>query len=402
MSLLNMGGKEIDLLNLRRMEEEMALMNQQAQRLGVTGIDTPQLGQQAPAPVQAPVQAPVAPAPAQKTGFMQSIKNKMQDPVFMAKLTAGLNSMRYQPDAGIAAQSNAVLEEQRAIQRGNQTAQQLRDSGRGDLADMIEASPENAATIYSAYLQQQLKPKTSFQQKSGAQLNEEMGVAAFDPAKMYNVDSTGKVTGIGGDAPVTNIDLGKETGVDEVNKSVAKEYTAWLGGGAADATKNVAQIANAVQLLQSGDITTGVKSGLIARSGLGAFLDPEGTGLREQVEEVVQRNLRVVLGAQFTEKEGERLINRAYNPSLGTQQNLKKLNALFTQMQTALDQKNAMMQYFQNNQFNILGYEGNIPSITDFDRALDAVNAPQVGDVINGYRYLGGDPALESSYEKVN
>jgi hypothetical protein len=219
---------------------------------------------------------------------------------------------------------------------------------------------------------------------------------------MYNVDSTGKVTGIGGDAPVTNIDLGGETGVDEVNKSVAKEYTAWLGGGAADATKNVAQIANAVQLLQSGDITTGVKSGLIARSGLGAFLDPEGTGLREQVEEVVQRNLRVVLGAQFTEKEGERLINRAYNPSLGTQQNLKKLNALFTQMQTALDQKNAMMQYFQDNQFNILGYEGNIPSITDFDRALDAVNAPQVGDVINGYRYLGGDPALESSYQKVN
>lgn len=405
MSLLNMGGKEIDLLNLKRMQEEMALMNQQAQRMGVTGIDTPQLGQQAPAPAQAPVQAPApvaAPAPAQKTGFMQSIKNKMQDPAFMARLTAGLNSMRYAPSAAIAAQSQAVLEEQRAIQRGNQTAQQLRNSGRGDLADMIEASPENAATIYSAYLQQQLKPKTSFKQKSGAQLNTELGVSAFDPAKMYNVDSTGKVTGIGGDAPVTNIDLGGETGIDEVNKSVAKEYTTWIGGGAADATKNVAQIANAVQLLQSGDITTGVKSGLIARSGLGAFLDPEGTGLREQVEEVVQRNLRVVLGAQFTEKEGERLINRAYNPSLSTQQNLKKLNALFTQMQTALDQKNAMMQYFQKNQFNILGYEGNIPSITDFDRALDAVNAPKVGSVINGFEYLGGDPSLESSYKKVN
>ena len=54
MSLLNMGGQEIDLLNLKRMQQQMALMNQQAQRMGITGIDTPQLGQQAPAPAPAP------------------------------------------------------------------------------------------------------------------------------------------------------------------------------------------------------------------------------------------------------------------------------------------------------------------------------------------------------------
>lgn len=396
--LFQMGGQELDLLNTRRMQEELAKMNEQMNNLPTY---------QAPAPIvdRSVQSADLPPAPAQaqpKQNFLQRIGTKLQDPVYRMQLAAAFNTMRLNPDPNISARYETMAKEQRAIDRGNKTAQQLRASGRGDLADMIEASPENATAIYSAYLQQQLKPTTTFDQKSGAQLNTEMGVSSFDPAKMYNVDSTGKVTSIGGDAPVTNIDLGKETGVDEVNKSVAKEYTTWLGGGAADATKNVAQISNAINLLQSGDVTTGVKSGLIARSGLGAFLDPEGTGLREQVEEVVQRNLRVVLGAQFTEKEGERLINRAYNPSLSTQQNLKKLNALFTQMQTALDQKNAMMQYFQKNNFNILGYQGNIPTITDFDRALDAVNAPQVGSVINGYRYLGGDPSLESSYQKVN
>lgn len=159
MSLLNMGGKEIDLLNLRRMEEEMALMNQQAQRLGVTGIDTPQLGQQAPAPVQAPVQAPApaaapapAPAPAQKTGFMQTIKNKMQDPVFMAKLTAGLNSMRYQPDAGIAAQSQAILENELSKQKANQTVQYLRAQGRPDLANIVEQDPTMASEVLKSML----------------------------------------------------------------------------------------------------------------------------------------------------------------------------------------------------------------------------------------------------------
>lgn len=161
MSLLNMGGKEIDLLNLRRMEEEMALMNQQAQRLGVTGIDTPQLGQQAPAPVQAPVQAPApAAAPAQKTGFMQTIKNKMQDPVFMAKLTAGLNSLRYQPDAGIAAQSQAVLENELSKQKANQTIAYLVRIGRTDLADLVRQQPSLAPEVLKAILTQQGKQET--------------------------------------------------------------------------------------------------------------------------------------------------------------------------------------------------------------------------------------------------
>lgn len=395
--LFQMGGQELDLLNTRRMQEELAKMNEQMNNLPTYQAPAPIVDKSVQSSDLPPVQAQAQP----KQNFLQRIGTKLQDPTYRMQLAAAFNTMRLNPDPNISARYQAMAKEQRAIDRGNKTAQQLRASGRGDLADMIEASPENATAIYSAYLQQQLKPTTTYNQKSGAQLNTEMGVSSFDPAKMYNVDSTGKVTSIGGDAPVTNIDLGKETGVDEVNKSVAKEYTTWLGGGSADATKNVAQISNAINMLQSGDVTTGVKSGLIARSGLGAFLDPEGTGLREQVEEVVQRNLRVVLGAQFTEKEGERLINRAYNPSLSTQQNLKKLNALFTQMQTALDQKNAMMQYFQKNNFNILGYQGNIPTITDFDRALDAVNAPQVGDVVYGFRYLGGDPSLESSYEKV-
>ena len=155
MSLLNMGGKEIDLLNLKRMQEEMALMNQQAQRMGITGIDTPQLGQQAPAPAQAPVQAPApvaAPAPAQKTGFMQSIKNKMQDPAFMARLTAGLNSMRYAPSAAIAAQSQTVLENELSKQKANQTVQYLRAQGRPDLANIVEQDPTMASEVLKSML----------------------------------------------------------------------------------------------------------------------------------------------------------------------------------------------------------------------------------------------------------
>ena len=379
MGLLNMKGTDIDRLGAAQMQEELAQAN----------------GQNAASVPQAP-----------QKSFFGRMYEHLQDPYNNARVVNALNSLRMRPSASLAASTQATMAEGRQLSKeqaiGNKTEKYFTSIGREDLAQMVRANPQMAQSIYAAYVQQELKPDAKYTQKSGAQLNEEMGVTAFEPTKMYNVDAQNKVTGIGGDAPVTNIDLGADSGIEAVNKKISDDYVSWLGGGSADATKNVAQISNAINMLQSGDITTGVKSGLIARSGLGAFLDPEGTGLREQVEEVVQRNLRVVLGAQFTEKEGERLINRAYNPALSTQQNLKKLNALFTQMQTALDQKNAMMDYFQKNNFNIFGYKGNIPSVTDFERALDAVNAPQVGDVINNYKYIGGDPSQESSWEKVN
>ena len=292
MGLLNMKGTDIDRLGTAQMQEELAQAN----------------GQDAAGVPQAP-----------QKSFFGRMYERLQDPYYNARVVNALNSLRMRPSASLAASTQATIAEGRQLSKeqaiGNKTEEYFTSIGRDDLAQMVRANPQMAQSIYAAYVQQELKPDAKYTQKSGAQLNEEMGVTAFEPTKMYNVDAQNKVTGIGGDAPVTNIDLGKESGIETVNKSIAKEYTTWLGGGSADATKNVAQISNAINMLQSGDVTTGVKSGLIAKSGLGAFLDPEGTGLREQVEEVVQRNLRVVLGAQFTEKEGERLINRAYNPS---------------------------------------------------------------------------------------
>jgi hypothetical protein len=115
---------------------------------------------------------------------------------------------------------------------------------------------------------------------------------------------------------------------------------------------------------------------------------------------VVQRNLRVVLGAQFTAKEGEALISRAYNPTLSPQQNAARLRKLFEQMAVSSAQKQAMVEYYETNG-TLQGYKGKVPNINDFYRALEVRNAPQVGEVVNGYRFKGGDPNNESNYEKV-
>lgn len=204
--LFQMGGQELDLLNTRRMQEELAKMNEQMNSLPTY---------QAPAPieersVQSSALPPVQPVEQPKPSFMQRIGTKLKDPVYRAQLAAAFNTMRLNPDPNVSSRYETMAKEQRAIDRGNKTAQQLRASGRSDLADMIEASPENATAIYSAYLQQQLKPTTSFTQISGAQLNAKLAAQglppAYDSEKVYNYDEgSQKITQIGGGDTVFNM-----------------------------------------------------------------------------------------------------------------------------------------------------------------------------------------------------
>jgi hypothetical protein len=90
------------------------------------------------------------------------------------------------------------------------------------------------------------------------------------------------------------------------------------------------------------------------------------TDTREQVEEVVQRNLRIVLGAQFTAQEGERLIARAYNPRLDESVNATRLERLYRQMGRAAQAQEQAARYFEENG-TLRGWRGRLWGINDFN-----------------------------------
>jgi hypothetical protein len=186
---------------------------------------------------------------------------------------------------------------------------------------------------------------------------------------------------------------------EAIDKKFAETYLDWQTGGGADVTANLAQVGTVLQQLEQNKPLTGPMIGIQPDLML-AITNPQAAGAKEQVQEVVQRNLRVVLGAQFTAKEGEALISRAYNPTLSPQQNAARLRKLFEQMAVSSAQKQAMVEYYETNG-TLQGYKGKVPNINDFYRALEVRNAPQVGEVVNGYRFKGGDPNNESNYEKV-
>jgi hypothetical protein len=168
-----------------------------------------------------------------------------------------------------------------------------------------------------------------------------------------------------------NLPRGELTpGEEAVDKNFATEvYTPFVTGGFADARKNAMQLKEARAVLESGANLTGPAIGLMPDV-VKNFTNPESVSTKEAVEEVVQRNLREILGAQFTENEGKRLIARAYNPNLEEAENIKRLNRLITSIEDAYNAKVKAVNYFNENR-TLSGYSYNIPSLEDFEKAIN-------------------------------
>lgn len=168
-------------------------------------------------------------------------------------------------------------------------------------------------------------------------------------------------------------------GNEALDKAFAKDLADFgPGGGFADVQKNIAQLKEVSDALgKKGASLSGPWIGLVPDTAL-AFANPEALDARQAVEEVVQRNLRLVLGAQFTEKEGERLIARAFNPKLDEEKNKKRLDRLIRQMEIAADTKRKAAMYFNENG-TLVGFPLRLPTINDFYRSVEQGSKTTIG-----------------------
>lgn len=157
-----------------------------------------------------------------------------------------------------------------------------------------------------------------------------------------------------------------------VDEAFAKDYTAWITGGASDVQKNLGQLDMALNALNSGaDNLTGPVIGTLPRA-VRERVAPRSIDVQEMVEEVGQRNLRLVLGPQFTEKEGERLIARIYNPAQDESVNARRAQILFNQIKKAAEDKQRAAQYYEQNG-TLNGFQGSLyTSVDQFRNDLDA------------------------------
>ena len=164
-------------------------------------------------------------------------------------------------------------------------------------------------------------------------------------------------------------DVSKNVGQQEVDKKYADDFVQWETGGASDATKSRAQLQAVQAQLKSGKNLTGPVIGSMPDSVL-AFTNKEAIETRQAVEEVVQRNLKAVLGGAFTQKEGDALIARAFNPRLSEEQNSARLARLLKQIELASDAKTAAADHYRAYG-TLRGWKGRMPRLSDFDPETD-------------------------------
>lgn len=178
----------------------------------------------------------------------------------------------------------------------------------------------------------------------------------------------------------------------------AGQLAEWNTGGASDAAKGIDQMKAVSERLRSGEDLTGFLMGMtpdfVARG-----LNPNSVDTRELAEEVVQRNLRIILGAQFTAKEGERLIARAYNKGLSEKMNAERIDRLVQAMDGRAQQMKSLNEY-ATKYGTSAGWDGSLATVDDLLDAMDGQgggrNAPAKGQESTRFPSQVNDPEVDA------
>lgn len=188
-----------------------------------------------------------------------------------------------------------------------------------------------------------------------------------------------------------DIDISLTTGQEAVDKEIAGEWIAWTQGGGAEAASHLAQIEEVAAQLEA--IASGQSEGNLTGKGIGVMTEytpalvPEATAAREQVERVINRNLRLILGSAFTEGEGKRVLESAYNPHLDEAENAKRLRYLLVTMRAALEAKASQMAYFEQHG-TLAGWQGQTWTTDDIIAEVNSgTGSPSEGGSRRRYRF---------------
>ena len=171
---------------------------------------------------------------------------------------------------------------------------------------------------------------------------------------------------------------------DEIDKQFAKEFTRYKTGGAAKQFENLRNLETALGTLTSTPGITGPIKGSIPDF-VRNITSPEAVATRQQVEGAIQGSLRETLGAQFTEKEGERIMKNAFNPSLPQEENIRRVSVIAAGLKAATQAKEDQFKYLERTG-SMAGYDGPDPKDV-FDGAMSEMekkNSSQSFDMTGG------------------
>jgi hypothetical protein len=142
-------------------------------------------------------------------------------------------------------------------------------------------------------------------------------------------------------------------GQKKIDTEFAKEYNEWTSGGADVAKNEIDKLQNVVDRLEGGEVTTGGLTGLFPDR----MTSDEVLSARSDVQSTVMNSLRAILGAQFTEKEGERIIKNTWNEADSTKNNVARLNRLIKDLTNKYRAKEQKSMFYEDQGGTLYGYK---------------------------------------------
>lgn len=134
-----------------------------------------------------------------------------------------------------------------------------------------------------------------------------------------------------------------------IDKAFAKEYVEYQAeGGSARMEQKAEVLYDALDALKQYDPGDPTRIMGLLPDSIRDLVD-DSKPIEDQVKSVIQQSLRDTLGAQFAEKEGQQILDRAYNPRRSMAENIKSIEREIAYIKGHVDSRKGQMKYFEDN-----------------------------------------------------
>lgn len=158
----------------------------------------------------------------------------------------------------------------------------------------------------------------------------------------------------GVEAQMQKQQIGIETaGQVQLDKDYAKEYSEYeASGGKTGLAKNIKMLDSAIEDLKKpgemgGNLSTAVPG--LKSEAVQDIINKRTASVQRKVRAAILGVLRQTLGPQFTENEGERIMNLTYNPRLSDEENIRSIKAQTEELKSKAAIKANTAEYFRKH-----------------------------------------------------
>jgi hypothetical protein len=155
----------------------------------------------------------------------------------------------------------------------------------------------------------------------------------------------------------------------KVDELAAPIYTEWtLGGGAVNAGARIAQLQDVLKVLERNPNLTGPQMQLVPEW-FRPILTPATAAAKQNADRIIQEGIKSTLGPQVTASEVMSFLDRVFNPSLGVQENMRRLRLIIEQMKAAAKVNDELRKHVEQTG-SAVGFRGTLPSLAQYEAAI--------------------------------